>query len=64
MVRKRSMPVLPALRQILKNILMNTYKSPRPEAWIDRRGRLKGNAIAIRDLWRGRLAPERILEMK
>jgi len=64
MVGKRSMPLLPALRQILKNILMNTYKSPRPEAWIDRRGRLKGNAIAIRDLWRGRLAPARILEMK
>jgi GT2 family glycosyltransferase len=50
-----------AARSVLRNIAMNTAKSLRPEPYIDRRGRLVGNAMAFRDIVRGKLAPERIL---
>jgi hypothetical protein len=32
-----------------------------PEPYVDRGGRLRGNAIAMKDLVSGRLHPERIL---
>jgi len=38
-------------------------KSLRPEPWIDRPGRLRGNLIAIGDLLRGRLDPARIQDL-
>jgi hypothetical protein len=38
-------------------------RSFRPEPFVDRRGRLRGNMIALADVMRGRLAPERILEL-
>lgn len=43
-----------------RNIAMNLLFALRPEAHIDRRGRLAGNVTALGDLLRGRLAPERI----
>jgi hypothetical protein len=46
-----------------KNVLINALRSFRPEPFIDRRGRLHGNLIALADALRGRLAPERILEL-
>jgi GT2 family glycosyltransferase len=46
-----------------RNIVANTAKSLRPEPWIDRRGRLKGNMLAAMDLLAGRLAPVRILDL-
>ena len=46
-----------------KNILVNAVRSFNPEPYVDRRGRLKGNMIALGDAVRGRLAPERILEL-
>jgi len=45
------------------NVLVNAVRAIRPEPMIDRRGRLRGNIIALADLVRGRLAPERILEL-
>jgi GT2 family glycosyltransferase len=46
-----------------KNVVINALRSVRPEPFVDRRGRLRGNMIAVADLLRGRLAPERILEL-
>jgi hypothetical protein len=42
---------------------MNVARAARPEAYVDRRGRLVGNVLALRDLVTGRMAPERILEL-
>jgi GT2 family glycosyltransferase len=53
-----------AVRRIIKNILANALRSVRPEPWVDRRGRLKGNLIAIGDIVAGRLSPRRILELE
>ena len=47
-----------------KNIIINTLRSIRPEPFVDRRGRMRGNFIALLDLIRGRLAPERILNLQ
>lgn len=53
-----------ALRMIARNLAANLVRSLRPEPWIDRRGRLLGNAIAIADLARGRLDPRRVLTLE
>lgn len=47
-----------ALRIMARNLAMNLLRAPRPEAWIDRRGRLRGNLLALKDLFVGRLRPE------
>ena len=52
-----------ALRQIARNIAANAIRSPRPEPWIDRFGRLRGNALAVLDMLRGRLSPARAEEL-
>ena len=56
-------PLGRALNHVARNVAMNVARSPRPEAWIDRRGRLAGNLLAFRDLVAGRLAPERVLDL-
>ena len=53
-----------ALRQIVRNVGANVAKSLSPEPWVDRRGRLFGNALGFADLIRGRLDPQRILKLK
>ena len=55
---KRTMTKGDALRQALRNITANVTKSLWPEPYIDRRGRLFGNAIAIGDILAGRCNPE------
>jgi hypothetical protein len=62
LVRKGTMSVAFAGFLVWRNILANLGKSIRPEPWIDRRGRLKGNGLAMRDLLTGRISPQRILE--
>lgn len=57
--RKRTMTTREALRQISRNVMANIAKSARPEPYVDRRGRLRGNLIAALDLVRLRLTPER-----
>lgn len=49
-----------AARLMLRNFLANHIRSIRPEPWVDRLGRARGNWIGIFDLIRGRLTPERI----
>ncbi|MGB3242947.1 MAG: family 2 glycosyl transferase [Sulfitobacter sp.] len=63
LMRKGSLPKRFALRLAVRNILSNHAKMLRPEPWIDRKGRARGNWIAMRDILTGRCAPERILEM-
>jgi GT2 family glycosyltransferase len=52
-----------AFRQMGRNIAANFLKFIRPEPWIDRRGRAKGNLLALLDLMLGRLDPRRILDL-
>jgi GT2 family glycosyltransferase len=47
-----------------RNLLANALRSLRPEPWVDRFGRLRGNLRALGDAVRGRATPERILEFK
>jgi hypothetical protein len=41
----------------------NLARSGWPEPYVDRRGRLRGNLLALRDLAAGRMTPERVLEL-
>jgi hypothetical protein len=61
--RKGTCPWPRSLRQMGRNVAMNLARSLRPEPYIDRAGRLKGNLKAFRDLVAGRLDPRRILEL-
>lgn len=56
------MPQL-AKRLLFGNVSSNLIRSIWPEPNIDRRGRLRGNMIAVSDLLRGRLDPRRIERM-
>lgn len=61
--RKGTMPFRQSASNILRNLATNHVKALAPEPYIDRRGRVKGNWIAFFDLMRGRLSPERILDL-
>jgi GT2 family glycosyltransferase len=56
-------PLGRALSHIVRNLAMNAARFTWPEAYVDRRGRLLGNMLALRDLATGRMDPERILEL-
>lgn len=56
---KGTMAVHRAAVLMLRNLSMNVVRSFRPEPWVDRRGRLRGNFLAVADLLAGRLCPER-----
>jgi GT2 family glycosyltransferase len=60
---KGTVPFSHLVPLVTRNLLSNTVRSLRPEPFVDRRGRLLGNLIAVGDLLRGRIAPERILEL-
>jgi GT2 family glycosyltransferase len=61
LARKGTYPWKGAMRSIAKHLTTNLFRSVCPEAWVDRRGRLFGNGLAVIDLCRGRIMPERIL---
>ena len=63
LARKGSYPWNRALRSAARNMAMNLARSLAPEPWVDRRGRLRGNLIAIADLLRGRMHPMRAAEL-
>ena len=63
-VRKGNMSIAYASRLVSKNLLANLVKSIRPESYIDRRGRLRGNLIGMFHLVTGRLTPEYALKLK
>ena len=56
-------PFLRALEHIGCNVAMNIVYATRPEPYVDRRGRLRGNLLALRDLMHKRIAPERALDL-
>jgi GT2 family glycosyltransferase len=56
-------PFAYARTRIIRNLAANLMRAPWPEAHVDRRGRLRGNVLALRDLLRGRMAPERVLDL-
>jgi GT2 family glycosyltransferase len=60
LMRKRTMSFRHGATQLARNLLANVMRVWSPEPWIDRRGRLKGNIIAVVDLLTGRLAPRRV----
>jgi GT2 family glycosyltransferase len=61
--RKGTYPLGHALRSVGRHLLINGARSLWPEAWVDRRGRLIGNSLALVDILRGRARPERILDL-
>jgi len=63
LVGKGTMPILSGVRLMLRNITANAIKSLHPEPWIDRRGRLRGNIIAIIHVIMGRIEPEYVLKL-
>ncbi|MGJ7581384.1 glycosyltransferase family 2 protein [Variovorax sp. RHLX14] len=63
LARKGTMNWPLARKHMLKNFLANVGYSFAPEKWVDRRGRLAGNLIALIDLVRGCIKPNRILDL-
>lgn len=49
-----------ALRSLSRHIAINLLRSAWPEPWIDRKGRFRGNMIALRDVLCGRIDPARV----
>ena len=60
---KGSYSLVGTIASVGRNVVANTVKSLRPEPYIDRRGRLKGNVLAFLDFVCGRMAPERVLDI-
>jgi len=59
MMRKGTMTVGQVAGQLFRNIMSNVVRAVRPEPFIDRRGRLRGNLRGVADVLQGRLEPER-----
>lgn len=59
LVRKGTCTWRKALHQMSRNVAINVAKCLWPEPYIDRKGRLRGNLVAVFDLVRGRLMPSR-----
>lgn len=59
LLQKRTMTFGQVVRHVSKNIIINVARSLRPEPFIDRRGRLRGNLLGLADILKGRLEPER-----
>jgi hypothetical protein len=58
--RKGTMGTRFAARILLRNVIANHVRVLRPEPWVDRMGRARGNWLGLFDVMRGRLTPERI----
>lgn len=63
LARKGTVPKAHLAKLATRNVIANLVRSIRPEPFVDRRGRLWGNLLALADFARGRMAPERILEL-
>jgi hypothetical protein len=64
LLNKGSMSARYSLRHVGRNVAKNLFTAFRPEPWVDRRGRLRGNLLALADLLLGRLDPRRILQLR
>jgi hypothetical protein len=63
LINKGTMSWQHAKMLMWRNIAANLLRSLYPEPWIDRKGRLKGNLIALADVLTSRLSPMRILKL-
>lgn len=63
LMRKGTVPASFVLPLMLRNVAANLAKSLWPEPYVDRRGRLSGNALAIAHIAMGRIEPEYILKI-
>ncbi len=63
LAKKGTVPKFYLTRLMAKNLASNTLRSFAPEPYVDRLGRLKGNCLALSDLVRGKMHPNRINEM-
>ena len=63
LIRKGTVPAAFALPLMGRNIAANLVRSMWSESYIDRRGRLRGNLIAIAHVLSGRIEPEYILKL-
>jgi hypothetical protein len=63
LIRKGSLPASFALGLLARNLAANVVRSLRPEPWVDRRGRLRGNLLGILHVMTGRVAPEHALKI-
>jgi GT2 family glycosyltransferase len=61
--KRRGYPLRRAMTHIATNMAMNMLRATWPEPYVDRRGRLRGNLLALRDFFGGRMIPERILDL-
>ncbi len=59
MLGKGTMSLIKVVDHIFRNTASNFARMLWPEPFVDRRGRAKGNLIALADVLRGRLEPER-----
>lgn len=63
LIRKGTVPASFALPLMARNLAANLGHSVRPEPYIDRRGRLRGNLLAMAHILTGRIEPEYILQI-
>ncbi|WP_294393649.1 glycosyltransferase family 2 protein [uncultured Sphingomonas sp.] len=63
LLRKRSAPPALAWEMMARNIASNLVRSLAPERHVDRRGRLRGNLLALAHLLTARLDPRHILRI-
>ena len=63
LVGKGTMRIGHALGLVTRNVAMNLIRSVSPEPYIDRRGRLRGNMLALRQIVRGRADPRQVREL-
>nr|WP_294514519.1 glycosyltransferase [uncultured Rhodopila sp.] len=61
LVRKGTMQPGHAARIMIGNLLANHLRAFVPEPWIDRRGRLRGNWMGLKDIAAGNIDPQRVL---
>jgi GT2 family glycosyltransferase len=63
LIRKGTVPAAFALPLMVRNLAANLVRSLRPEPYVDRRGRLRGNLLAMSHVLMGRIEPEYILKI-
>lgn len=62
-MRKGNMSFLQVVHGCLRHLTANLVKTAFPEPWVDRRGRLDGNLMALADWAKGRVDPRKIIQL-
>ncbi|MET3528610.1 glycosyltransferase family 2 protein [Phenylobacterium koreense] len=63
LLKKKTIPPKLAATLMVNNTLANFIKSFQPEPYIDRKGRLAGNMMALRDAALGKVDPRRVIDI-